>query len=512
MQYGVNRVRKLTRQALRHPGAGIRLGGLLLTLYYVGGMLRAKARPGASTLYPLGWWGWWDQSQYLRSAHALARFDLTSAVHWYPLGYAVLGAPFERLMPMHPFLLIDLACLLASFAGFVAFARGCGFPALPAVAAFLFGALGSASIRENWIIPWTTTPTSAAIWLFLALCVRHLGAIRNEARRPRFRRVLWIGMTAVSVPLFRPTDLVVPATGLLLMLGWSLRDRSLRLADPPALLLGAAMLLVPYGLLYLLIYGPHPSEYMVRSRVIGFRLGELPFKTFVLLISARPWFPFGNGLLERLPWMALGFAGMALLPGLPSRTARRGMTMLAVTMLSYMAMFFSYVDLLPSGLWYYDNVHYFMWLLPGFVLFALLLLRALWFGPRKAALLAMAGFLVLSAIRVVPVRVAGGEAARMVQYPMPAPADWQLSYFGHERLTDRNGVFDNVSSMRTIPDDQGLRVISLAAPFVGILAWQDTAGLILPPGATPVRWGATIGFGLPCWLPPYPCLGIRPIH
>lgn len=504
----MDRVRKLSEQARFHARAGILLGGALLTLYYGLGMMHAEARPGASSLYPLGWWGWFDQGQYFKSVHAMARFDMTAGLHWYPLGYALLGAPFERLMPMHPFLLVDLICLLASFAGFVAFARDCGFPASPAVAAFLFGALGSASIRENWIIPWTTTPTCAAIWLFLALCVRHLGAAANEAWRLRFKRALWIGMTAVSVPLFRPTDVLVPAAGLLLMLGWSLRDRSLRRTDPLALLLGAAVLLVPYGLLYLLIYGPHPSEYMIQSRVIGFRLDELPFKTFVLLISARPWFPSGNGLLERLPWMALGFAGMALLPGLPSRTARRGMTMLAVTMLSYLMMFFCYVDLLPSGLWYYDNVHYFMWLLPGFALFALLLLRALLFGPRLAALLAMAGVLLLTAIRMVP--VAGLEPARMVQYPMPAPADWQLAYFGHERLADRNGVFNNVSSMRTIPDGQGLRVISLAQPFAGPLVWQDKAGLTIAAGAAPVRWGATVGFGLPCWLPPYPCQGISP--
>jgi hypothetical protein len=40
------------------------------------------ARPGASSRFPLGWWGWWDQSQYLLSARALAHFDFASDQHW----------------------------------------------------------------------------------------------------------------------------------------------------------------------------------------------------------------------------------------------------------------------------------------------------------------------------------------------------------------------------------------------------------------------------------------------
>ena len=59
-----------------------------------------------------GWNGWWDQSNYLKSATALAHGNLQPSQHWYPLGYALLGAPFVYVTPVEPFLIPNLALLL----------------------------------------------------------------------------------------------------------------------------------------------------------------------------------------------------------------------------------------------------------------------------------------------------------------------------------------------------------------------------------------------------------------
>ena len=505
----MNPIRAIEEQQFAYERPSIILGVVVLTVYYILGMAHAQTRPGASLIHPEGWWGWSDQGLYLKSIRALAHLDFTQTQHWYPLGYPLLGAPFERLMPLHPLLFVDLACLLASFGGFVCFARRCGFSAPVSVAAFLLGALGSESVRGNWIIPWTTTPACAAIWMFLACCVRQLDATADEPRPRRWRRIASIGALAVAAPLCRPTDLLVPAIALALMLWWGLRDRSLRLGDPLAFGLGAAVLLVPYGLLYLRIYGMHPSQYTINSRYIGFRFGELPLKTVWLLISPRPWFPFGAGLLERLPWIAAGFAGMLLLPGLLAGTARRGMTMLALMMLGYMALFFSYVDLVPSGLWLYKNAHYFKWVLPGLALFGMLFLRVLLFGRRRPAILALLAVLLLSAVRLVPVPVTSPDQARMLQYAT-RPVGWNEAYVGHEQLSDRDGVFDNVRTMRVLPDSQGVRVISISRPFVGVPVWRDRSDLPVAADAVLKEWGMRIGYGWPCWLPPYPCQRLRP--
>ncbi len=479
-------------------------GASLLVFSYVVGMLHSQARPGARALYPLGWWGWFDQGQYLRSLRAFAALDLRPGEHWYPLGYALLGAPFVGVLPRDPFLLVDLACLLASFAGCVAFARGCGIGVPGSVGAFLLGTVGSQSLRENWVIPWSSTPACAAIWLFLALCARHLGAPAHERRSGRWRRLLLAGMLGSLIGLFRPSDLLLPALAVVLLVAWALQDRTWRWADPPLLLLGAALPLVPYGLLYLRIYGPHPTAYMLNSRGMGFRFDVL------LLIAPRPWFPSGSGLLMRLPWMAAGFAGMLLLPGLQPRAARRGLTLLTAMMLAYMALFFSYVDLLPSGLWTYKNVHYFKWMLPGFALLGVVFLRALHRAPRRAPMLALLAVVLFSAVRLVPVPAAGGEA-RLLQYAGKPPY-WSNSYFGHARLADAHGVFENILTMRILPDDQGLRVLSLSRPFDGRPVWLQQTGLNIGPDQVPQAWAEHVTIGWPCWLPPYACNHLRLAH
>lgn len=493
----------------------VAIGIAILVAYYGLGTWHNQGRPGARALEPQGWWGWWgwfDQAQYLRSVQAFARLDLRPDQHWYALGYPLLGAPFVGVLPRHPFLLVDLACLLAAFAGFVVFARRCGITTTAAVGAFLLGAIGSESVRENWVIPWSTTPGCATIWLFLALCVGHLDAPADETRGTRRRRLVLAGLLAGLIPLFRPADLLMPAIGVTLMAWWSLRDRTLRPGDPFLLLLGAAVPLVPYGLLYLRIYGPHPTRYMENSRSIGLDFHELPMKTVLLLVSPRPWFPSGSGLLMRLPWMAAGFAGMLLLPSLRSRIARRGLTMLTAMMLAYMMLFFAYVDLRPSGLWTYKNVHYFKWMLPGIALLGVVFLRALLRGPRPAAVLALLAVVLTSMVRLVPVPVPAAEAeVRLLQYPGTPPA-WSASYWGQARLADAKGVFDNIRTMRVLPDGQGFRVLSLSRPFEGHVVWMRHAGLGIGPDQAPRRWKAYVTVGWPCWLPPYACDHLDPRH
>ncbi len=198
---------------------------------------------------------------------------------------------------------------------------------------------------------------------------------------------------------------------------------------------------------------------------------------------------------------------MLLLPGLRPRAARRALTLLSAMMLAYMAVLFSYVDLLPSGLWTYKNVHYFKWMLPGFALLGVVLLRALRRPPRRAPILALLAVVLLSAVRLVPVP-ATGDDARLLQYA-GRPPRWSSSYFGHARLADARGVFENILTMRILPDDQGLRVLSLSRPFEGRPVWLQRTGLDIAPDQAPRAWAGQVTVGWPCWLPPYPCNHLR---
>ena len=80
-------------------------GAVLLSLLYVYNYLAYYALPGNQPAHSEGWWGWWDQSQFLKSTLALGRLDFSADQHWYPLGYAMLGVPFAGLLRLrlHPF-------------------------------------------------------------------------------------------------------------------------------------------------------------------------------------------------------------------------------------------------------------------------------------------------------------------------------------------------------------------------------------------------------------------------
>jgi len=79
-----------------------------------------KDAPGHNPAYPLGWWGWFDQGEYLKSAKAFAALDFSAAQHFCPPLYSMLGALFVNFTD--PFWLVDLICLLWFATIFVLFA------------------------------------------------------------------------------------------------------------------------------------------------------------------------------------------------------------------------------------------------------------------------------------------------------------------------------------------------------------------------------------------------------
>lgn len=509
------RVRRL--DPVRRLPMLVSLVGLALTAIYVSSYVGNPAVPGNHGRFPLGWWGWWDQSQYLLSARSFAHADFSPAHHWYPPGYSVFGAPFLLLSASHPYLLPDLACLLASYAGFLLFARTVGVGPRWAALLFLLATCGSEALRDVWAEPWNTSLSSALIWWLLALTARHLagdGIARRGPlpavpagviRRRRLSSLAGLGALAAIIPFTRPTD------GLLVAI-WAagaglaaIRLRALRTGDLLAMLASAVVVAVPEALLWLRIYGTHESQYMINSRSLGFEFASVGWKTYLLLLTPRPWFPFGAGLVQRLPWILPGLAGMLALPWISRGPARMMLGLLALMIAAYSLLFFSYVDLIPSGLWRYNNVHYFKWTLPGVALFGFLLLRALLVGPRRPALLACLPILFLADLRLQPHRVGDADPAWMIQLHGPVPG-WDEAYFTKLTLQDDRGRLQPIKDFRALSDGQGWRLIALRRPFSASLAisglghWPDGPVSTTGPSGTATRWDRSFGLKLPCWM------------
>lgn len=475
------------------------LVGMLLVAVYLSSYLSNPAVPGNAGRFPLGWWGWWDQSQYLLSARSLAHGDLLPGHHWYPLGYAVLGAPFTLLSRLHPFLVPDLGCLLLSYLAFLAFARCVGLSAAWGAPSFLLATCGSEALRNVWAEPWNTSLSSALIWWLLALTALHLTG-PEAAGRVRLRRFLALGALAAAVPFTRPTDgllVAVWASGASVLAS---RERAVRLPDLAALALGAVVVLLPEAALWLGVHGAHESQYMINSRGLGFAFDSAGWKTYLLLSTPRPWFPYGAGIVQRLPWVLPGLAGMLAIPFIARGLPRGLLALMAAMIVAYCLLFFCYVDLIPPGLWRYNNIHYFKWTLPGLVLLGVTLLRALAAGPRRPALAAAVGVVLLADIRLSPQPAAAAQPAWMIQIPGPVPG-FDEAYFGAVTLRDARGPMRPVRDFRALPDQQGWRLVALRRPFAGAVTvgglghWPDG-----PVGPAAHRWSRGLSLRLPCWL------------
>jgi hypothetical protein len=152
-----------------------------------------------------GWDAWSDQSRYIEAARAWAHWNLSPTVHWYPPGYALLGAPFLPLTPHDRFLLPNLACLVISQFACAALGRrlfpGYRFASLVGAGAFLIASVGTLRGLVSWLAPWTTTP-SAALTLVAFVAVLRL------AEQPSVSRALAAGSVIGGITLFRLSDAV----------------------------------------------------------------------------------------------------------------------------------------------------------------------------------------------------------------------------------------------------------------------------------------------------------------
>jgi len=474
-------------------------GAILITMYTVR-YLADPALPGNQTSLPLGWWGWFDQSMTLRSTRALVDGNFDPGEHYYPFGYALLGTLFYFAAPSHTFFLVDLLSLLGAFIGFVALARRLGLAPLLSAPVFGLSLLGNSLLFRQWIVPWSTTPVGGFMWMLLACCASWL----DGRRRP-----FVIGLLMAAVPACRPSDAltVLPCLGALI---WAdRRTRSGRWADWLRLAAGAALVTTPVVALHLAVHGFAANGYIASSSQVGFTLEDLGWKAYVLLLEPQLWFADGQGLLQRMPWVALGLTGLvaAFVRGQKDRV-------LATVLLVHGVLYTSYVDLLPSGLWRFLHVHYFAWAVPGYGLMAALLIRDLarpgW--PRRIAGASAVAAAVVFGLRVVPAPAAADQPAKAVDFAGPVPPftdtylDWSLA------LQDARGVLRNMVDVRVLVYPSGIRVLALRRGLVGTVEWIPGRSPQGYEGTKPTsRWTMATRFTWPPrWLrtPPPSAIGI----
>jgi hypothetical protein len=462
------------------------------------------ATPGNSTQYPLGWWGYWDQSHYLRSAQALHGLDFRASEHWYPFGYALLGAPFASGTHGHAYLLPDLACLLAAMGAFVVVCRRLQVGEIAASAMFMFASLGGRYLRDVWVEPWNTTLSTALIWACFALY-----ALYETSPEPRRGLARWAPCLAgVLFPLIFITRLTdAPIIGML-FLGFVLRSgltwRARMLGIGKDVAAGALITGVPLLSLWLFIYGFAKPPYLQNAMALGFDPSTLAWRSYLLLITPDGWFVDGAGFFARWPWLLSGVACMICAPFITRSAERRVLLTLSGAIFVYFVLFCMYTDLAASGLWTYHNVHYFKWCVPGLLLLGYKLVER-WRVNRVAALGACAFVLLLTCLRVVPKPVATGQGAWMIALNGQVSTH-SMAAFNEFRFADQVGPERAVRDIRTVPTDVGWRFIAMHRPFLGTLTVSGLGETVWPDGVWPdgapaeQRFGRRVALGWPCFI------------
>lgn len=493
-----------------------------LALLYIAGFLRANGGLGVFGGAQPVWHENFDQAWYWRSAEAFWRGDLSASEHWYPPLYSLIMAPFAWLGEARAQLVVGLGLYLAAFAAFAAIARHFAVSRLPAALLFGLATFWLDGMARAWTWPWTTSLSGvlilSGIALTLRICIDGPEATTPASTSNR-RTLLLLGAILAAIPCARPVDGIVSAA-LGLFAGWQCLVVRRRPAELIAIIAGSIAVLLPYAALYLAIWGPLASPYARMASAGGFEFGQLGWKAYVLLVEPQPWYPDSVAILDRMPWLMLGGAGM--IAGLINPRTRKVMAIIALPLLAYSVLMLCYRAIVPSGLWLYGLMHYFKW-----VILVGLLLTIHFFQQYKAApkpaVVSVLALLVLTGISVQAVPAQPGEPARMLVFSQRLPLANQLVYMGETSVVDRRGRQRNFFEVQAIPNHDGtIKVLALARDFAGdeqISADRPWPGQVRAAKAVRVdgftsaaifgpligRYRPAVRFGLPCWLPAYSC-------
>ena len=454
------------------------------------------------------WHRWSDQSEYMRSAFALSSFSFASDQHHYPLFYSLFAAPFMRLLPNDPFLVVDLIsiCMCAGLLT-VLFRRDCG--SCLAVAFSVLSLAGNGLVAQAFIVPWTSTLAMPFILASLVI-MRWADDAFEFPARASFLLGLLIGL----IFLTRPLDGLI--IGAALAPFWMLRVyRQYGLSFRHAVAFGGGGLIGPLASLIsnLVIHHQALSPYM-RGHATRLVIQDIPEKLVSLFLDSEPlYLEAGQTIFAKFPWMVIALPAMAICLALGNNGLRAAVAAIAL----FAAAYASFDDLIPNVLFRYGNYHYLRWLLvmaPMMAIPAVALWRQASPATRVWTLLMAAScflpaFVVLkTADRSVPVMAsgqlvtikAGGAAFDYVDIS-PASAAWEDVFFDDPQVQiDGRKIRHDRRDVRMLPAGQVIRVL-FNRPEAGQEISLNVEKLKIDPHGISARLGSYyFGFGFPRWL------------
>ncbi|MDL9999598.1 hypothetical protein QTI24_13345 [Variovorax sp. J22P240] len=460
------------------------LGALVYCFFY----FNYPALPGNSLVHPLGWWGWFDQGEYIKAARALMQGDFSAGKHAYPPLYPAIGSILLPWVPVHPFFFFNLLGLLTFANVFMVFATRY----TSQVEAFALLALSvyfNEIIILNFAIPWTSTGTALLYSLTIYRLLQKSKPGRPLASIPvESAKAFLFSGTFSLLAILRPIDAGAAAVFYPAYLYFSFKSLGGATSQVrakalffQALALGAG-LLIGLGLFLLFnlkVHGHVLGGYYSSALANGYFPFELPRKVFSLVFDANTVFlEPGASLISHFPWLALSIIGAigCLIWGSAM------LKIMAAAICLQFSLYAPYGDLTPVSIWRYYNIHYFKWMFPYLAFFAWLVLRWIFEHAslstlretafRAVVILACAAVLLMPRFSVTPTgpivlrqvdaenRVAfssNGDAIDFIDVEGLAGGFNEIFLGDHKLLADGEPMH-RVKDFKLVPSPGGVRI------------------------------------------------------
>lgn len=334
------------------------------------GILVAISGHAIDATTPMGWFGFWDQSQYLGIAHALAGFDFKElrGVYHYGLGYPIVAVPTLWLgLASDPFLPFNLAVFLFAVYAVYKVAKKIISPTAAWIAGF--GLVFATPLVQYVVQPWNSTVCLLAISGILLVASNNkitkwhgfcLGLLVGWAFAARYVDIIWLSVLAVAA-LYR---------------------HNVRSLLQPLLLFcaGMAIWIAPVAYSHEVFFGsPLRTPYVNHIGIGGkggsdqglsaYKLNNIPDAALGMFISPKL---AGSKDVDR-GWLIEMFWVVAAIPGamilLRNSRYRLFFATLCVITIAGFIFYLSFRASTPSSL-KYGILHYFKMFWPGLVIMA----------------------------------------------------------------------------------------------------------------------------------------------
>ena len=346
------------------------------TIYYFGN----PATPGNSKNYPEGWWGWFDQGKYLLESNAFSQHDFSQNKFFYPPLYPFLGSFFVNWSRGHLFFYIDLVSLLWFSYVFIRFSD-LYFPRFLTVILFFFTSIFNPVIFENFVIPWTSTLSTALISSGLICLVWIKEIEKGKLKRLSGIRIFFVATSLGLLVPTRPADAGVGFIICICLLYYFYKicilsnkenhyNKNILILSILGYLIGPLFFLIFNDLIFKSILGGYFKTVLSN----GYFIADLPEKLVSIWLDGSNIYgvPVSGqadvSLIGHYPWLLLSIAGMVWILFFGDTVLRS----CVIAILSLFIIYAPYTDLMPYGFWMFKNIHYFKWTFPFFALFAAL--------------------------------------------------------------------------------------------------------------------------------------------